>query len=113
MTTAIKNLDSIMRSLRERSGFTQSNIASYLGVDQSLISKFEKGERAITSDMLEKLTDLYGVPLSDLGKEQDKAQPLNIALRASGITPEDMTAIGAINRIALSCNLITRLLESR
>jgi transcriptional regulator with XRE-family HTH domain len=58
------HIGSELKALRERSGFTQSNIAKYLKVDQSLISKFETGERTLSADMLEKLAVLFGVDLT-------------------------------------------------
>ena len=45
--------------LRDRSGFTQSMVAEYLDVDQSYISKCEKGERQFSADILEK-NELFG-----------------------------------------------------
>ena len=37
-----------LKELRGRSNFTQMNIADFLGVDQSFISKVEKDERVLT-----------------------------------------------------------------
>lgn len=34
-----------IKSLRESIGFSQANIATFLNVDQSMISKVEKGEK--------------------------------------------------------------------
>ena len=43
-----------IKELRSESNYTQQNIADFLGVDQSFISKVEKNERVLTSDKLEK-----------------------------------------------------------
>ena len=44
-----------IKDLRKRAGFSQGVIAKYLKVDQSLISKIEKGEREVSTDMIKKL----------------------------------------------------------
>jgi len=111
MDSPLVNIGSSLKSLRENSGFTQGNIAKYLKVDQSLISKFETGERALTADMLEKLAVLFGVDMTALNGDVTNIKPLVFALRASEINEEDMDAISAVNRIALNCSFMTRLLE--
>lgn len=47
--------------LRNRSGFTQKQLAEYLDVDQSYISKCEKNERQFSADILEKAAELLDV----------------------------------------------------
>ena len=37
-----------LKELRTKFGFTQADISSLLGVDQSLISKYESGERQVS-----------------------------------------------------------------
>ena len=112
MKSSIVNIGLKVKSLRESSGFTQANIAKYLKVDQSLISKFEGGERAISVDMLEKLTTLFGCSISDFNENTDNFKPLYFALRASQICEDDLETIYAINRIALNSTFMTKLLES-
>ena len=51
------------KMLRERSGFTQSQLAEYLNVDQSYISKCEQNERQFSVDILEKTSNLFGCPI--------------------------------------------------
>ena len=53
------NIGDKLKTLRTNYGYKQKDISEFLGVDQSLISKFESGERAISVDMLEKLGNLY------------------------------------------------------
>jgi transcriptional regulator with XRE-family HTH domain len=111
MSSSLVKIGATLKTLRERSGFTQSNIAKYLKVDQSLISKYETGERALTADMLEKLAVLFGVDITAFDDMADSVKPLTFALRASEISEEDLDAISAINRIALNCHFMTQLLE--
>lgn len=111
MINTAENLGCRIKTLREHGGFTQSNIANYLKVDQSLISMAEKGKRALTSDMLEKLAALFGVQLCAFQETEIDTKPLSFALRASEINEEDLETISCINRIALNCSFMTKLLE--
>lgn len=110
MNNTAEHLGKRIKNLRENSGFTQRNIADYLQVDQSLISMVEKGKRALTSDMLDKLAALFGVQLNVFEEDGD-AKPLSFALRASEINEKDLKTISDINRIALNCSFMTQLLK--
>ena len=91
-----------IKLLRETANFTQQQLADYLTVDQSLISKFEKGERSISSDTLEQLAVLFCCPVSALVSEETIKPVFNVAFRTSAISTEDLRALSAINKIALN-----------
>ena len=65
--------------IRKAQGLTQDSIAAYLGVSRVQISHYERGERDISVTELNKLSDLFGVELSELFEEDLKIQDLNIA----------------------------------
>jgi transcriptional regulator with XRE-family HTH domain len=112
MSSKLVNVGGKIKALRENSGFTQSNIAKYLKVDQSLISKVETGERALALDMLEKLAILFGVNLTVFDDSFiGHIKPLTLALRAIEVNEDDLDTISAINRIALNSSFMTQLLE--
>lgn len=48
-----------IRDMREDSDLTQKQIADYLGCDQSLYSKYERGERVIPLEIVVKLAQYY------------------------------------------------------
>ena len=50
-----------IRDLREDKDLKQKEIADFLMCDQSLYSKYERGERALPLECAAKLADYYGV----------------------------------------------------
>ncbi|MCF8012344.1 MAG: helix-turn-helix domain-containing protein [Clostridiales bacterium] len=97
--------------LRNMSGFTQGQVAEYLQVDQSYISKCEKNERQFSVDILEKAADLFGCSIDDFTNEDSNFSPLSIAFRAKSVTAEDLETIAAMNKIALNLRYMEDLLE--
>ena len=55
-----------IRDLREDRDLKQKELAEYLMCDQSLYSKYERGERPLPLDYADKLADYYGVSLDYL-----------------------------------------------
>ena len=55
-----------IRDLREDADLTQKQIASFLLCDQSLYSKYERGERVLPLDLAVILADYYHVSLDYL-----------------------------------------------
>lgn len=100
-----------VKELREKAGLNQMQIAQFLGVDQSMISKCEKSERQFQVDHLEQLGSLFGLSLADLMNEESQNNSLRIAFRADGIQVEDLAAIADIHKIALNLNQMRTLLQ--
>lgn len=105
-----KTIGSRIKELRKQAGLTQKSLAEYLGADQSFISKVEKGERALTSVMLDKLAALFGVEVTALYDPTCHIKPLTTALCAKEITAEDLQVLANIHRIAMNCDFMTKLL---
>lgn len=55
-----------IRDLREKTGLTQAAVADVLLCDQSLYSKYERGERDLPLALAAKLAQYYGVTLDYL-----------------------------------------------
>lgn len=98
-----------LRALRTEHGYKQKDISDFLGVDQSLISKFESGERSIGIDILEKLSSLY---CCDLVDTTASCQPkLQVAFRAKNVGAADLETIQTVHRIVLNAAFMADLLK--
>ena len=97
--------------LRTSNGFTQKQIAEYLGVDQSYISKCEKNERQFSLEILEKASNLFGCSIDYFTNEESKFTPMPFALRAKDIEVEDLEAISIINKLALNLRFMEKTLK--
>ena len=101
-----------VKHARESIGFSQASVADFLKVDQSLISKFENGERTLQSDILERLANLLGCKVADFEREGGVPEhQLKTAYRASGLTVDDMETIHNIRRIAINLFFMTNLAD--
>lgn len=55
-----------IRDLREDRDLTQKQVAEYLLCDQSLYSKYEREERPLPLEYVDRLADFYGVSVDYL-----------------------------------------------
>ena len=102
-----------LRSMREEAGLRQGQIAEYLGVTQTFISKVETGERNLTVDQLEKLVNLYGYSLDIFAGAEHEIHPIRFAFRAQEVSQDDLRAIAEIGKIAINSRFMTRMLEDK
>lgn len=107
----VETIGKNIKKLREEMGLNQENIASFLGVDQSMVSKVEKGERTLSVDMIEKLACLFGVSITDMEKEIINKTTYKIAFRANELSVEDIEVISRINKIAINLSFMTEQLK--
>lgn len=97
--------------LRVQNGLTQSQLAEYLNVDQSYISKCEKNERQFNVEILEKAANLFGCSMDYFTNPDTEYRPIPFALRANRITAEDLESIAVINKITLNLRFMEGLLK--
>ena len=69
------NMKLRIRDMREDKDLTQQKIADILLCDQSLYSKYERGEREIPLTLLIKLADFYDTSLDYLVGRTDEKRP--------------------------------------
>ncbi len=62
----MEKLGMYIRTLREQANLPLRKLASSLDIDQSTLSKIERGERQFTSDMIPKLANVFSIEYRDL-----------------------------------------------
>lgn len=98
--------------IRKIQGFTQDNLASYLGVSRVQISHFERGERDISVTELNKLANLFGVELSNLIEDDIDVQNMNLAFAfRSENTESDLEHIASFKKMVLNYLKMQRINE--
>lgn len=100
-----------LKMMREKAGLRQEQIANYLGVTQTFISKVETGERNLAVDQLESVVNLYGYSLAAFADMEQDPHPIQFAFRAQNISQEDLRAIADIGKIAINSRFMAELLE--
>lgn len=67
-----KVVENLLKDLRLNSGLRQIDVAVHLGVQQSVVSKYEDGERRLDILEIRRLCDLFGMTLEEFVRELEK-----------------------------------------
>jgi transcriptional regulator with XRE-family HTH domain len=68
-TARQKKLQELLRQIRVDKGMTQAQVAEYLGVPQSYVSKYESGERRLDILEVQDICSVYGVTLDKFARK--------------------------------------------
>lgn len=88
-----------IKNLRIKKGITQQNLAEYLEVDQSYISKIESNERNINVEIVEKLADIFACDVRDLVDENREVKELSLSFRNKIDNVTSLEHLGYANKI--------------
>jgi len=101
----------IMKKLREKNGYSQEAIADFLVIKREMISYYETGARETPLEILEKLSDLFGVELAIFFSEdiEEVMSEMAFAFRADELNKKDMEGISYFRKIIKNYQRITNL----
>ncbi|HEY1375804.1 MAG TPA: helix-turn-helix transcriptional regulator [Gemmataceae bacterium] len=88
-----------LREAREYLGFSQEEVARYLGVSRSALSLVETGQRKVDALEMKKLASLYKRPATYFTGEDAESLAVgeeiaHLARKASELSPEDRAELG-------------------
>lgn len=75
MLVSVMKMKLRIRDMREDKDLSQREVSNYLLCDQSLYSKYERGERPLPLELADKLADFYGVSVDYLLGRTDVKKP--------------------------------------
>lgn len=107
------NIGLIIKGLREKFDYTQDKVADFLEIKRELISFYESGEREASVEVLEKLSDLFGVELEVFFAKDVNAALAEVAFafRKGDLNPKDMKQLAAFGKIVKNYLKIKKLYE--
>lgn len=93
-------LAELIKTYREKSGFSQQKVADYLNIKREALSYYENNERDAPLEVLERLADLYGVELANFFETNPEIVQHNIAFafRAEEIQDTDMAHLESFRK---------------
>ena len=91
----------VIKGLREKYGYTQERVAEYLGIKREMISFYENEGREINLEVLEKLSDLFGVELDVffVDNVDEALAEVVFAYRKNDLDNNDMESMAAFGKI--------------
>jgi len=108
-------MDEIIRDnfkkFRKKINITQEQMAEYLNLEQSSISKFESGERTISVSNLERACSLFGIHMNDMYKETNNLRALSPSFIKTSLSLSSLEDISNINKIAMNIIEMNAILE--
>lgn len=111
----MSNTGLVLKSLREKFGYVQENVAEYLGISRELVSMYETGEREVPIEVLEKLSNLFCVDPDAFFAEtpEEAIAQVAFAFRKDEMDASDLNEIAAFGKIVKNYLKIKRLDDQR
>lgn len=103
-----------IKKCRDKLGYSQEEIASYLDIDRTLISRYENGTREIGLLHLNKLADLYCLDVEDFvdDKLMEKAEKIAFAFRKEELDKIDIESISKFQKVVKNYISMIEILEN-
>jgi transcriptional regulator with XRE-family HTH domain len=94
-----KALGDRLREARDYPGFSQEEVASYLGLPRTALTSIEAGTRKVDAFELKKLASLYKRPVAHFTGEEIDAEfgdedVAHLARKARELSPDDRAELG-------------------
>ena len=101
----------VIKGLRERYGYTQEKLAGFLDIKREMISFYENNEREVPLEILEKLSNLFGVDLDVFFSEtiEEAMAEVVFAFRKDSVSEIDMKNLSEFGKIVKNYIKINRL----
>ena len=101
-----------LKALREANGYTQEQVANFLGIGRSAYANYEAGERETPMEVMERASELFGCELALLFDEDEQAvkNMLVCAFRVDNLSVNDMKEVAAFKNIVLNYLKMERLM---
>ena len=110
-------MDNIVRDnfkkIRKKMHITQEQMAQFLELEQSSISKFESGERTLNVTNLERACVLFGIHLEDIYKDYNVITPMSPSFRKTSLSTNSLQDISDINNIALNLKEMNKIMDGQ
>ncbi|MHB1684836.1 MAG: helix-turn-helix domain-containing protein [Bacilli bacterium] len=102
-----------IKKARSNSGFTQQQIADYIGIKRESISYFENGQREIDMLTLQKISDLCGYSMSYFVSPENVSDvpQVSAAFRTQDLSTDDLEVLAWAKRFAKNLSSINKILS--
>lgn len=102
-----------LKALREANGYTQEQLANFLGVKRTAYKNYELGDREAPIALLERCAELLGCELDLLFEENvnDVKDMLVCAFRADSLCDSDLNEIANFKKIVRNYIKMEKLLN--
>lgn len=103
-----------LRKIRELSGYTQEQVAKFVGIERSAYSNYEMGAREVPYEVLEKISNLFGCEPFILFEDSVQAdnEIMATAFRISDLEENDLIEIARFKDIVKSYLKMERIAQN-
>lgn len=100
-----------IKNIRQKISMSQKQLAELWGVDQSLISKIENGERSVSLNQLEKLCNVSLIGMEYFFNDNDDSINNSIYFRTNSNNKILVSEMAVIGKIVKNIRLIKEILN--